>query len=467
MVLFANYLSIEVPALSEIFSEHLSERSFTDFSQFTLHKLLLKSINELGFKAPTEVQEEVIPLAMDGVDLKVNAETGSGKTVAYLLPTLHQLLSRANPDAGSRALVLLPTRELALQVFNACENLAKHTNLVTELITGGDDIDEQSKALAGNPHIVIATPGRLIKHIEKERTDFFKLDVLIIDEADRMLDMGFSDDVLTIVDSCNVDRQTLLLSATLNGIYGPASEILRDPESISLNKTHDEKSNAQENIEQQIVLADNTFQKQSITYELLEQEEFDKAVVFTNSKTKADRLASFLMHKRLRVGVLHGDLDPERRLRVMELLRSGKVNILIASDLAARGLDVPGVGLVINFEMPRRGDIYVHRIGRTGRAGENGLAISLINSLEWNLMISIERYLKRQFTPREVDGIVTTYKGPSRLKTSGKAAGSSAKKLKMTASERAKKRKRQKKKQDKKLNKRRSEKRADGESPGE
>ena len=420
------------------------------FTEFSLHKLLLKSINELGFSTPTPVQQEVIPLAIDGVDIKVNAETGSGKTVAYLLPTLHQLLSRANPDAGTRALILLPTRELALQVFNACEDLAKHTNLKTALVTGGDDADEQEKALMQNPQIVIATPGRLLKHMEKGRTDFYKLDVLVIDEADRMLDMGFSDEVLSIVESCNEEKQTLLLSATLNGIYGPASEILRNPESVSLNK---EEGDSQENITQQIVLADNTFHKHSLTYKLLETEEYDKAIVFTNSKTKADRLGSFLMHKRLRVGILHGDLDPERRLRVMELLREGKINILIASDLAARGLDIGGVGLVINFEMPRRGDTYVHRIGRTGRAGEDGLAISLISSLEWNLMVGIERYLKRKFIPREVEGHVASYKGPSRLKASGKAAGTNAKKLKLTAGQRDKKRKKQKKKQDKRLKK--------------
>ena len=432
-------------------SEHLPEQLFTEF---TLHKSLLKSINELGFNTPTPVQEEVIPLAMDGVDIKVNAETGSGKTVAYLLPTLHQLLTRANPDAGTRALILLPTRELALQVFNACQNLARHTNLHTALITGGDDADEQVEALSRAPQIVIATPGRLLKHIDKQLTDFFKLDVLIIDEADRMLDMGFSDDVLSIVASCNPERQTLLLSATLNGIYGPASEILRNPESVSLNR---EEGDDQSNIVQQVVLSDNTFHKHALTYELLNTEEFDKAIVFTNSKNKADRLASFLMHKRLKVGVLHGDIDQERRLRVMDLLREGKINILIASDLAARGLDIFGVDMVINFEMPRRGDTYVHRIGRTGRAGEKGLAISLIGSLEWNLMVSIERYLKRKFIPRVVEGHEASYTGPSRLKASGKAAGSNAKKLKMTAGERAKKRKRQKKKQDKKSKKKQSQ----------
>lgn len=439
MVLCATNPHIEATALSS-----------QSFSHFTLHKLLLKSINELGFDAPTPVQEEVIPLAMDGLDLKVNAETGSGKTVAYLLPTLHQLLSRANPDAGTRALILLPTRELALQVFTACEGLAKHTNLKTALITGGDDIDEQGEALSRDPQIVVATPGRLLKHIEKENADFYKLDVLVIDEADRMLDMGFSGDVLTIVDNCNAERQTLLLSATLNGIYGPASEILTNPETVSLNT---EEGDDQKNIEQQIVLADNTIHKHTLAYELLSTEEFDKAIVFTNSKTKADRLASFLMHKRLRVGILHGDIDPEKRLRVMELLREGKINILIASDLAARGLDIYGVDLVINFEMPKRGDIYVHRIGRTGRAGEKGLAISLINSLEWNLMVGIERYLKRQFVRRNVSGFEATYTGPSRLKSSGKAAGSNTKKLKLTASQRVKKRKLQKKKQDKKLRK--------------
>jgi len=433
--------------LPEFTDKPVSGQVFADFS---LHKLLLKAVNQLGFSSPTAVQQQVIPLAMDGVDIKVNAETGSGKTVAYLLPTLHQLLCRSNPEAGTRALIVLPTRELALQVFSTCENLVKHTNLQVALVTGGDDVASQAEALRQNPPILIATPGRLLQHIEKGRTDFFQLDVLVIDEADRMLDLGFSNEVLQIVESCNNERQTLLLSATLNGIYGPAAEILRDPEKVLLNKA---KGESQENIVQQIVLADNTFHKHALTSALLEVVQYEKAIVFTNSKTKADRLGSFLMHKHLRVGILHGNLHPEHRLRVMELLRHGKINILIASDLAARGLDVDGVDLVINFEMPKRGDIYVHRIGRTGRAGKDGLAISLISSLEWNLMVGIQRYLKRKFEIREVEGHVGTYKGPSRIKSSGKAAGSNAKKKKLTASQREKKRRRQKKKQDKKRKK--------------
>ena len=424
------------------------------FTQFSLHKLLLKSINELAYKTPTPVQEEVIPLAMDGIDLKVSAETGSGKTVAYLLPTLHHLLSKASPDAGTRALILLPTRELALQVYTICQDLAKHTNLNAILVTGGDDFDAQAAEFMEAPQIVIATPGQLLKHLKKEIPDFYKLDVLVLDEADRMLDMGFIDDVLKIVAFCNEERQTLLLSATLKGVFGPAADILNEPETISIEK---EEGEEQGNIEQQVVLADNTLHKQSIALKLLRYETYDKAIVFTNSKTKADRLASFLMHKHLRVGVLHGDLDQEKRLRVMELLRHGKINILIASDLAARGLDIRGVDLVINFEMPKRGDIYVHRIGRTGRAGQAGLAISLVSALEWNLMISVERYLKRSFNRREVPGLVATYTGPTRLKSSGKAAGSNAKKQKLTASERAKKRKKQKKKQDKKLKRKSAE----------
>lgn len=416
------------------------------FSQITLHRLLSKALADLKFHTPTPVQEEVLPLALDGIDLTVNAETGSGKTVAYLLPTLHQLLAQSNPDAGTRALILLPTRELALQVYGACNALAKHTNLKSELICGGDDYEAQVEALDPAPQIIIATPGRLLKHISKSNTDLFKLDVLVIDEADRMLDMGFSDDVLEIVSHCNSGRQTLLVSATLKGIHGPASQILKNPEHISLNRINDEESVSQENIVQQVILADNTFHKQTLTLKLLRFENYDKAIVFTNSKTKADRLSSYLMHKHLRVGVLHGDLDAERRLKVMELLRQGKINVLVASDLAARGLDIPGVDMVINFEMPKRGDIYVHRIGRTGRAGNEGMAISLVSSLEWNLMISVERYLKRKFERREIPSAVATYTGPARVKSSGKAAGTSRKKAKLTSGQRAKKKKRQDKK---------------------
>lgn len=247
-----------------------------------------------------------------------------------------------------------------------------------------------------------------------------------------MLDMGFSEDVLAIASACCPDRQTLLLSATLKhrGIRGIAEQVLTEPESISINQVRDQHSS----IQQQIVLADDPEHKQKLLLKLLQDavptdKPAQKTVVFTNTIVQANKLTEYLSFHGVNVGVLHGDMLQDERNHVMNQMRRGHIDVLVATDVAARGLDVQGVGLVVNFEMARSGDDYVHRIGRTGRAGEQGVAISLISSSEWNLMSSIERYLRVSFERRKVAGLEGKYKGPKKLKASGKAAGSKKKKL--------------------------------------
>ncbi len=392
------------------------------FSEFDLDKRLLKAIDKLGFEKPTPVQTETIPRAMDHKDLLVSSETGSGKTAAFLLPTLHQMLVKAAPESGSRMLILLPTRELARQVMTHFKQLAEFTHLKFALICGGETFKFQRAMFRKNPEVIIATPGRLLEHIEHGTPDFSELEFLVLDEADRMLDMGLSDDVLRIVSGCNTDRQTLLFSATLNhrGLTNMMAGMLREPETIRLNTVREQH----QNIRQQIVVADDSLHKGRLTDWLLTNETFAKAMIFTNTRIQADKLGSYLRSKGQRMGVLHGDMEQDERNRIMQLLRQGIINVLVATDVAARGIDVKGVDLVINFDMARSGKEHVHRIGRTGRAGEEGLAICLINPQEWNLMSSIGRYLRIDFEQRTIESQLGKYKGPQKTKTSGKAAGS-------------------------------------------
>ncbi|MGZ5055064.1 MAG: DEAD/DEAH box helicase [Methylobacter sp.] len=391
------------------------------FSDLQLDEQLLSAITKLGFEQPTPVQLQSIPLALEYKDLLVSAETGSGKTAAFLLPTLHHLLTLSSRKPGMRALILTPTRELAQQIFKNCQQLTEFTDLKTGLITGGDDFRLQQNMLRRNTEIVIATPGRVLELMDQEIPNFSNLEVLILDEADRMLDMGFSEDVLAVANSCNTQRQTLLFSATLThfGVIKMADKLLKNHEVVALNTLHD----GHRNIEQQIVLADDNDHKLKLLTWLLQNESYDKALIFTNSRIQADALRGPLRGQKLRVGVLHGEMDQKDRNRMMELFREGVVNIMLATDLAARGLDIKGINLVINFDVPRNGINYIHRIGRTGRIDELGLTIALVKHTEWNLMSGIERFLKQKFKQRNIKELEGKYKGPKKLKASGKATG--------------------------------------------
>ncbi|KEQ19567.1 DEAD/DEAH box helicase [Endozoicomonas numazuensis] len=403
------------------------------FSDLALHERLQKALTERDFSEATPVQAAVIPKALDGKDLMVSSETGSGKTAAFLLPALNHFQNNPAPRSSTRMLILVPTRELARQVMEETESLAQFTHLTAGLITGGDQFRHQVNTLRKNPEVLIATPGRLLEHMENNNTDFSDLEYLILDEADRMLDFGFSPDMLKIASECRQERQTMLFSATLQqkGMGELISLVLNQPESLTLNTARDKH----ENIHQQIMLADDQKHKEKLTRWLLENESFDKAIVFSNTRNYADQLCAFLRYSDLKAGVLHGEMDHKERKKMMAMLASGQINILVATDVAARGLDIKGIDLVINFDMARNGDDYVHRIGRTGRAGEKGLAISLIGPNEWNLMSGIERYLKTRFEKRSIKELRGSWKGPKKLKASGKAAGS--KKKKVTAKEKA------------------------------
>jgi superfamily II DNA/RNA helicase len=396
------------------------------FSQFALHERLLKAVAELNFVEPTPVQVAAIPPALEGRDLRVTAQTGSGKTAAFVLPMLNRLIGPARPRVDIRALILLPTRELAQQTLKEVERFARYTFIKAGLITGGEDFKVQAAMLRKVPDILIGTPGRLLEHLNAGNLDLTQVEVMVLDEADRMLDMGFAEDVTRLCDLCPPQHQTLLFSATTGGagLRDMIDKVLKDPQHLMVNNVSD----LSEFTRQQIVMADHNAHKEAIVQWLLSNETYRKAIVFTNTRSMADRIYGHLVAKDFKVFVLHGEKDQKDRKLAIERLKQGAAKILVATDVAARGLDVEGMDLVINFDLPRSGDEYVHRVGRTGRAGGEGLAISLICHGDWNLMSSIERYLKQNFERRTIKEVKGNYTGPKKLKASGKAVGVKKKK---------------------------------------
>ena len=400
----------------------------SSFADLNLHERLIKALGELEITTPTPVQTAAIPAALEGRDLRVVARTGSGKTAAFLLPMLHQLLQYSRPRTDTRALILLPTRELAQQTLKQVEALGRYTFIKAELLTGGEDFKVQAAKMRKNPEILIGTPGRLIEHLDAGNLLLQDLEMLVLDESDRMLDMGFNDDVLRLAAECRAERQTLLFSATTGGnaMENMISSVLRDPKSLVLDSVRD----LNESVSQQIITADDVKHKERLVQWLLANETYEKAVVFTNTREQADRLGGVLVASNLKVFVLHGEKDQKDRKLAMDRLKAGAVKVLVATDVAARGIHVDNLDLVINFDMPRSGDEYVHRIGRTGRVGGEGTAISLIAAHEWNLMAGIQRYLRQNFEYRLVEALRGNFLGPKNLKSNGKAAGNKKKKMK-------------------------------------
>ena len=401
------------------------------FSDLGLHERLLKALQQQRIEKPTDVQLEAIPAAIAGEDLLVSSETGSGKTAAYLLPVLQQILTEQGPKEGTRALILAPTRELARQILKSAEALSRFTQVKCALISGGEDYKYQRAVFRKDPEIIIATPGRLKEHLEQGTPLFDHLEVLVLDEADRMLEMGFQEDVSAIIDQCNAERQSLLLSATLDqpGIKEMAAQLLSDPKTIQIGSDRPEQST----ISQQVILADDIKHKERLLLWLVENQPFKKLLVFSNTKAQANRLRGILRGKKQRAAALHSEMKQSERTSTMSAFRNGSINVLVATDVASRGLDVGDIDLVINFDLSRNSDDHVHRIGRTGRAGKEGLAISFVTPKDWNHKVTLERFYQTKFEQRTIKALVGAYKGPKKLKSSGKAAGSKKAKLKAKA----------------------------------
>ena len=388
------------------------------FENLNLNAAILKAIAETGYTEPTPIQAQAIPEIMAGHDLMASSQTGSGKTAAFILPALNRLATPSTlPGKGPRVLVLTPTRELAQQVCDAATKYGKNMRFKIISILGGMPYPVQNRMLSGHVDILVATPGRLIDHLERGRIDFSRLEVLILDEADRMLDMGFVDDVERIAQATPKTRQTLLFSATLDGVVGNlASRLLKTPKKISVSAAKDKH----ENIEQRMMFADDVAHKNKLLSHLLTDVDMNQALVFTSTKREADSLADRLSAQGLSVAALHGDMNQRERNRTLLNMRNGSVRVLVATDVAARGLDVRGISHVINFDLPKFAEDYVHRIGRTGRGGSSGIAISFASNRDAQLLKRIERYTEQSIKMHTIEGLEPKYK----LRTGGGAPSS-------------------------------------------
>lgn len=374
------------------------------FENMNLHEKLLESIKAQKYTNPTEIQSRVIPLIIDCKDLMASAETGAGKTIAFVLPALQRLMTppENKQGHGPRVLVLTPTRELAEQVADAVRKMAQFTSIRLGVITGGVAYPAQEQLLRRPLDFLVATPGRLMDHMDRGRIDFSRLELFILDEADRMLDMGFIKDIEKIIEPMPTNRQTLLFSATLEGaIQNIARRFLKNPESVQLAGN----SKMPTLIEQRIHQVDDIDHKRALLVHLLEDPEMWQAIVFTATKRSADRLADDLASMNFDCAALHGDMKQSKRTRTLDRMRRGQIRVLIATDVAARGLDVKNISHVINFDLPKSAEDYIHRIGRTGRAGESGIAITFVEPRDWSLVSYIERTLGQRIERSTIVGL--------------------------------------------------------------
>ena len=381
------------------------------FADLNLDKNILSAVRSEGYESPTPIQAQAIPFALGGRDIMASAQTGSGKTAAFLLPTLQRLTKRSEkPGKGPRALVLTPTRELAAQVEKNALAYAKNMRWFrTVSIVGGASFGYQTRALSKPVDLIVATPGRLMDLMQSGKVDFERLEVLILDEADRMLDMGFIDDIETIVEATPSDRQTLLFSATWDGAVGKlARKLTKNPEVVEVERVDD-----QGKIEEQLLYCDDMRHKNRLLDHILRDANIDQCVIFTSTKAMTEVIADDLYEKGFAANCLHGDMPQGWRNRTLMDLRKGRCKILVATDVAARGIDVPTITHVINYDLPKQAEDYVHRIGRTGRAGRTGIAITFAEVNEYVKVHKIEKYIDRKLNEVTVEGMEPTRKRKS------------------------------------------------------
>ena len=362
------------------------------FDNLGLHTNLLKGIHDLGYTRPTPVQQETIPYILAGRDVIACAQTGTGKTAAFVLPILHRLLSEGK-KRGLRALIVAPTRELALQSMDHLKNLSRYVPLRGHPIFGGVPMNPQIRALAQGVDIISATPGRLLDHVYEGRIDFGALEVLVLDEADRMMDMGFLPDVKKIISFLPAKRQSLIFSATMPPeIMKLARDICHNPATIQIGI----KSTTPVGIRHAVYPVSHD-QKTELLLRLLHKEStMSSVIVFTRTKSRADRLATMLERAGIRTSVLHSDRSQGQRLSALEKFRHGRSQVLVATDIAARGIDIKDISHVINFDVPSTPEDYIHRIGRTGRVEATGDAFSLISPEEESMIKDIERVINQR-----------------------------------------------------------------------
>ncbi|BBN80721.1 ATP-dependent RNA helicase SrmB [Pseudoalteromonas sp. A25] len=380
------------------------------FSEFDLDQKVLTAINKMGFDTATSIQQLAIPEALLGRDILASAPTGTGKTAAFLIPAIQYLLDFPRRDPGfARVLIMAPTRELAYQVHEQCQLLAANTHLRIGVVTGGINYGSHKEIFEKNNDILIATPGRLMEYLETENFHAENVELLILDEADRMLDLGFKKEMLRICDEAKNRRQCFLFSATLEGdsVELFAERILKDPALLEAESSRKEKAK----IHQWIHLADDYKHKLAMLTHLLQnEEEVQKAIVFVKTRERLEQLVGELYAQDIKTTWLRGEMPQDKRMTAMANFHSGRTRILIATDVAARGIDVPDITHVINFDMPRTADVYVHRIGRTGRAGKKGTAISMVEAHDAAILKKVERYTEQSLKRRVIKGLEPQHK---------------------------------------------------------
>ena len=375
--------------------------SAATFSDLHLNTLLLKSLEKNQYQTPTAIQLQTIPLILSGHDVMGSAQTGTGKTAAFVLPLLHKLLTTDKKDeqGTARVLILTPTRELAQQVFASFEKYAQGSDIKGALAYGGASIGPQVKAMK-DAQVVVATPGRLLDHIIKGSIKLSSVDSLVFDEADRMLDMGFIDEIKRILRHVPRDRQTLLFSATFDdSIFKLSKTLLKDPKLVEVDK----RNSAAVEVEQVIYAVDEDRKRELVSH-MIGMKNWRQVLIFTRTKQMADKLAKEMCKDGLKTESIHGDKSQGARDRALQNFKDGSTRVLVATDVAARGLDIVSLKYVINFELPYIAEDYVHRIGRTGRAGEQGLAMSLVSLDEQWLLEEIEVLLDTRLTPQWLAG---------------------------------------------------------------
>ena len=369
----------------------------TSFADLNLAPEILKALTESGYITPTPVQAQAIPIVLEGRDLMAGAQTGTGKTAAFALPILQKLLPLASTSTSParhpvRALVLVPTRELAIQVEENIKAYAKHTRLRSLVVFGGVDIKTQTPHLKTGIEILVATPGRLLDHVEQKTVQLNQVQVLVLDEADRMLDMGFLPDLKRILALLPRQRQSLMFSATFSSeIKKLSAEFLISPKLIEVARSNA----AAENVTQKVYLVAQA-DKHALLTQLLRGSDATQVLVFTKTKITASRLARQLQREGVSADAIHGDKSQLERIQALDAFKQGKVAVLIGTDVAARGLDIDQLPIVINYEIPSTPEDYVHRIGRTGRAGASGIAISLVSPEEEKYLKEIEKLIKHE-----------------------------------------------------------------------
>ena len=377
-------------------TREITQIETTQFDALGLAPPLLKAVLDTGYTTPTPIQAKAIPLALQGLDLMAGAQTGTGKTAAFALPILQKLLPFASTSTSPakhpiRALVLTPTRELAIQVEQSIKVYAKHTPLKSLVVFGGIDIKTQTPHLKTGIEILVATPGRLLDHAEQKTLNLSQVQILVLDEADRMLDMGFMPDLKRILALLPKKRQNLMFSATFsNEIKKLADDFLTNPTLVEVARSNATNDNVMQQVYQ---LAQSD--KQAFLTQLLLKDDAQQVIVFTKTKITASRLSRALQKEGIAADAIHGDKSQKERIEALDAFKAGKITVLVATDVAARGLDISDLPMVINYEIPSAPEDYVHRIGRTGRAGASGIAISFVSEDEEEYLANIEKLIKK------------------------------------------------------------------------